>query len=314
MLDKLLTLSFAVGLLAASIRLAAPILYAALGEIITEQAGILNLGLEGTMLMGALGGFIGTLYTGNLWLGVLSGMLAGIIMGLVMAFMVVTVGANQVVAGIGVTILGTGLSTLLFREIVGIHRLPPTIQPFPDLSFPVLSELSVLGPVLFRHNILVYISFLLVIVTSIILFKTTFGLKVRAVGENPAAADTRGINVYYIRYLSLAIGGALAGIGGAFLSLGYLNTFLPQMTSGRGFIAIAVVIFSRWNPYRALGAALLFGGADALQLGLQAMGVPIRSEILLALPYLLTILVLIGVSRRAEFPSAFTLPYRRGGE
>ena len=289
-----------------------PILLPALGEIFTQRAGILNLGLEGIMLMGALGGFIGAYFSGSLWLGVLLAIIFGIIFSTIMAFLSVTVGANQVIAGTALTILGGGLATFLFRVIFGIQKFPPAVEPFPGLAVPFLSEIPILGPVLFQHNILVYLTFVLVVVSAVVLEKTTFGLKVRAVGEHPRAADSKGINVFLVRYICVMIGGAFAGLGGAFLSIGFMNTYLDQMTAGRGFIAVAVVIFARWNPYRALAGALVFGVANALQLRLQALGVPIPHQFLLALPYALTILVLISVSRKAQFPSAFTLPYNRG--
>jgi simple sugar transport system permease protein len=310
----LITTSFVVGILAASIRLATPILLAALGEIFTERAGILNLGLEGIMLMGALGGFLGAFWTGNLWVGVLAGMLTGILFGLLMGFMSVTVKANQVVAGLGITILGSGLSTLLFRLAFGLRSTPPTLDIFPTLPVPFLSEIPVLGPILFQHNVLVYLALILVPIASLVLYRTYFGLTIRAVGESPDAVDTRGISVSWTRYLSLIIGGALAGLGGSYLVLGSLGLFWTQMTAGRGFIAIAVVVFSKWDPWRALLGALVFGLASALQISLQTVRVPIASELLLMLPYVITILVLVGVSRRAEFPSAFAVPYYRGGE
>jgi simple sugar transport system permease protein len=231
---------------------------------------------------------------------------------LIMAVLSVTIRANQVIAGVALTILGAGLSTFLFRVIFGIQKLPPAIEPFQAIKIPVLSNIPILGPVLFQQNALVYLTFILVVFSTIVLKKTTFGLKVRAVGEHPQAADSKGINVYSIRYICVVIGGAFAGLGGAFLSIGYMNTFLDQMSAGRGFIAVAVVIFARWNPYRALGGAFVFGLASALQLRLQAVGVPIPHQFLLALPYALTILVLISVSKKAEFPSAFTVPYNRG--
>lgn len=310
----LITLSFVLGIFAASIRLATPILFAAVGEIFVERAGILNLGLEGMMLMGCVSGFLSAYLSGNLWLGVLVALVVGMLMGLLMAFISVTVQANQVVAGLGITILGTGLSTLLFRTLLGIRQAPPSVEPFSALNFPILSDLPYLGPVLFSHNALVYIAIILAVLGWLVLSRTSLGLAVRAVGENPRAADTKGINVYHIRYLCLLIGGGLAGLGGAFLSLAFLNTYWAQMTAGRGFIAIAVVIFARWNPIMAIGAALVFGGAESLRLAMQTIGAPVPSEFLFALPYILTILVLIGVSRRAEFPAAFTLPYRREGE
>lgn len=302
---------FLISLLAGAIRISTPILLPALGEIYTQRSGILNLGIEGIMLMGALGGFVGAFFSGSLWLGVLTAMLIGLVFALIMGFLCITVKANQVIAGTALTILGGGLSAFLYRAIFGIRRLPPTIEAFPALNFMGLSEIPFFGPVFFNHNALVYLALLLVVLTSVILDKTTFGLQVKAVGEFPRAADSKGINVLLVRYICIAIGGIYAGLGGAFLSIGFMNTFMDQMVAGRGFIAVAVVIFSRWNPYRALGAALLFGGANALQLRLQTMGVNIPNQFLLALPYALTILVLIGVSRKAEFPSAFTIPYSR---
>jgi simple sugar transport system permease protein len=311
---ELITTSFIIGILAASIRLATPILLTALGEIFTERAGILNLGLEGIMLMGALSGFLGAFWTGSLWVGVVTAILTGALFGLLMGFMSVTVKANQVVAGLGITILGSGLSTLLFRLAFGLRTTPPTLDIFPAAPIPLLSEIPVLGPVLFQHNVLVYLALVLVPVAALVLFRTHFGLTVRAVGESPDAVDTRGLSVSWIRYLSLAIGGALAGLGGGYLVLGSLGLFWTHMTAGRGFIAIAVVVFSKWNPWRALLGALVFGLAAAVQISLQTIRVPIASELLLMLPYIITILVLVSVSRRAEFPSAFAVPYYRGGE
>ncbi|MBW7959603.1 MAG: ABC transporter permease [Candidatus Promineofilum sp.] len=309
---NLLTTSFVIGVLAASIRLATPILLSALGEIFVERAGILNLGIEGIMLMGALSGFLGAYWTHNLWIGVLAGMLTGILFGLLMGFMSITAKANQVVAGIGITILGGGLSTLLFRLVFGLRTVPPTLKIFPTLPIPVLSRIPVIGPVLFEHNILVYLALILVPVASVVLYRTHFGLKVRAVGESPDAVDTRGISVGRTRYLALIIGGAMAGLGGAYLVLGSLGLFWTQMTAGRGFIAVAVVVFSKWDPGRALLGAWVFGLASALQISLQTLNVPIASQILLMLPYVITIIVLISVSRRAEFPSAYAVPYFRG--
>ncbi len=309
---ELITFPFIVGLLAAAVRLAAPILLAALGEIFTERAGILNLGLEGIMLMGALAGFAGAYATGSLWLGVLTAMLCGAVMGLLMGFMSVTAKVNQVVAGLGITILGSGLSTLLFRLFFGLRSTPPTIDMFPEQPIPGLSQIPVLGEMFFSHNILVYLALILVPVAWVVLYRTRFGLALRAVGERPDAVDTRGLSVDRLRYLSLIIGGALAGLGGAFLPLASLGLFWTQITAGRGFIAIAVVVFARWDPVRALWGALLFGGAMALQLSLQTLKMPIPSELLLMLPYVITIIVLVGVSRRAEFPAAFAVSYSRG--
>ena len=311
---ELVTSTFLIGVLAASLRLATPILLAALGEIFVERAGILNLGVEGTMLMGALGGFLGAYWTGSLWVGVLAGMATGMLFGLLMGFMSITVKANQVVAGLGITILGSGLSTLLFRLAFGLRTAPPTLDIFPTMPVPLLSRIPWIGPILFQHNALVYLSLILVPIASLVLYRTHFGMKVRAVGESPDAADSRGIRVGLIRYLCLMLGGAMAGLGGSYLVLGSLGLFWTQMTAGRGFIAIAVVVFSKWDPARALLGAWVFGLASAVQISLQTLSVPIPSEILLMLPYVITLIVLVGVSRRAEFPAAFAVPYYRGGK
>jgi general nucleoside transport system permease protein len=303
---------FIVGILSAMIRLATPILLTALGEVFTERAGILNLGLEGIMLMGALSGFLGAFLTNSLWFGLLISMLVGILFALLMGFMSVTAKVNQVVAGIGITILGGGLSTLLFRLSFGLRSVPPQITTFKNIPIPLLSEIPWLGEIVFNHNILVYLSLLLVPVASLVLYHTRLGLAIRSVGENPDAADSRGINVDRTRYIALMIGGALAGLGGAYLAIGNLGLFWTNMTAGRGFIAIAVVVFSRWDPFRSLLGALLFGFASALQLTLQTLRAPIPPEILLMLPYIITILVLVVISRRAEFPAAFCVPYIRG--
>ncbi len=310
----LITTSFIIGVLAASVRLATPILLAALGEIFTERAGILNLGVEGTMLMGALSGFLGAFLTGNLWVGVIAGLLTGLLFGLLMGFMSITVKANQVVAGLGITILGSGLSTLLFRLAFGLRTTPPTLDIFPTLPVPLLSRIPLVGPVLFEHNVLVYLAMVLTPAAAWVLYRTHLGLAIRAVGESPDAVDTRGLSVAWVRYLSLMIGGTLAGLGGSYLVLGSLGLFWTQMTAGRGFIAIAVVVFSKWDPWRAMLGAWVFGLASAVQISLQTLRVPIASEVLLMLPYVITIIVLISVSRRAEFPSAFAVPYFRGGE
>ena len=314
MRTDLITLSLVVGWLAASMRLAVPILFAALGELFTERSGVLNLGLEGVMIVGALTGFVAAFNSGSLWLGVLVAAICGMLMALLMAFMSVTAKVNQVVAGLGITILGGGLATLLFRLFFGLRSTPPQVTTFPRYPIPYLSEIPVLGRILFDHNVMVYLALVLVPISWVVLYRTRFGLAIRAVGENPDAVDTRGMSVSKLRYIGLLIGGALAGIGGAYLPLANLGLFWSDMTAGRGFIAIAVVVFSRWDPVGVLIGSLVFGGAHALQLTMQTLKVPIRSELLLMLPYLITILVLISVSRRAEFPGAFAVPYSRGDE
>ncbi len=311
MLDSILTTGFLASVLAATIRLATPILIAALGEIFTQRAGILNLGLEGTMTIGAAAAFIGAYFTNSLLAGLLLAILCAMLYSLIMAWLSVTMRTNQVIAGTAMTILGVGLAAYVYRTIFGIKSLPPQVTAMASVKIPLLSDIPILGPALFDHNLLVYFAFLLVLLTGFVLHATVFGLNVKAVGENPRAADSKGINVARIRYFAVLIGGAFAGLGGAFMSVAYMNSFTDTMITGRGFIAVAVVVFARWQPARAMWGALLFGFASALQMRLQAVGVQIPNQFLLMLPYVLTILVLIGVSKKAEFPSAYTKPYAR---
>ena len=311
MLSDVFSLSFLVSLLASTIRLATPILFPALGQIYTERSGVLNLSTEGTMIMGAIGGFIAVCATGNLWLGVLAGIVSGILFSLIMAWLSITIRANQVIAAIGLNILATGLAAYIYRVVFGIRTLPAQVEPFSAIHFPVLSDLPVIGSIFFSHNILVYLAFLLVPVTWFVLEKTTFGLKIKAVGEHPRAADSKGVSVAGIRYAAVLIGGAHAGLGGAFMTIAYLNTFTESVIGGRGYIAVSVVIFARFLPKRAMWGALLFGMASALQLRLQALGVAVPSQLLLMLPYLATIIALIFASKKAEMPSAYTVPYSR---
>ncbi len=310
-MSNILTMGFFVSLLAGTVRLATPILLPALGQVYTQRAGILNLGVEGTMLMGAVGAFSVAAATGNNWLGFVVGILIGMGYSLIMAWLSVTMRANQVIAGIGMNILAGGLAAYIYRLIFGIRALPAKIESFKAIPIPGLSKIPVLGTVLFNHNILVYLTFILVPVTWFILEKTTFGLKIKAVGEHPRAADSKGISVAKIRYLAVLIGGAYAGAGGAFMTIAYLDTFTEKVIGGFGYIAVSVVIFARFLPVRAMWGALLFGLAQALQVRLQAQGVGVPSQILLMLPYALTIIALILASKRAEFPSAYTIPYSR---
>lgn len=304
-------MDFLISLIASTVRLAVPILLPALGEIYSERAGVLNLGLEGVMLVGALFGFAGGFFFESIWLGILCGIVAGVLVNLIMAYWTVTLGVNQVIAGFAITIMGGGLSVFLYRVIFGVRSVPPSVTPPAPLHIPLLSDIPILGPMFFQHSPLIYLAYLLVPLAAIVLYRTKFGLLVRAAGENPAAIDTRGKSVFAIRYAALLISGATAGFAGAFLSIGSQGSFIPDMTAGRGFIALAVVVLARWNPLHAVWASLLFGGAYALQLRLQTMDAPVPHQLLLALPYVLTLLVLIGVSRGAGVPAALTIPYSR---
>jgi len=311
MSSSIFTFGFIVSLFAGTIRLATPVMLPALGQLYTQRAGILNLGVEGTMLIGAVTGFSAAAATGNNWIGFAAGIISGMLYSLIMAWLSVTMRANQVIAGIGMNILAGGIAAYVYRMIFGIRTLPAKIESFKAIPIPLLSDIPVIGKIFFNHNILIYFAYLMVPVTWFILEKTVFGLQIKAVGEHPRAADSKGISVEKIRYLSVLIGGAYAGAGGAFMTIAYLDTFTEKVIGGFGYIAVAVVIFARFMPIRTMWGSLLFGLAQALQVRLQAQGVGIPSQILLMLPYILTIVALIFASKKAEFPSAYTIPYSR---
>lgn len=314
-MDLALFLTFLVGLIGATLRVATPLIYATIGEVYTERAGILNLGIEGIMFLGAFAGFAVAAKTadaglaGYLWIGLLGAAIAGIIMGLLMGFFTVSLGVNQHVSGLGITLLSIGLSLFGFRLIFGESSVLPSVDPFPQFS--IFGELPILGPI-FRQYMLTYIAFIILIPLAWwFLYRTSFGLQLRSVGENPEAADAAGVNVFLTRYLALTIGGALMGIGGAFLSLAQLGAFSPGIIAGRGWVCIALVIFAKWDPVRAMWGALLFGGVFALQLRLQTMGMDLPFEVFLALPYLVTIAALAIAGRNVAYPGAYLKPYRR---
>ena len=310
-MSGMLEAAFISGLLGAMMRMATPIIFATLGEIIAERAGVLNLGIEGIMLMGAMTGFLVTLLSGSLWIGVLAAALVGMALALLMAFLAVYLGLSQHVSGLGITIFSTGLAMFVYRLHFGSPTVPPTVEPFKQLAVPVLSSIPVIGPGLFHQYSLTYIAWLLVLAISIILYKTNIGLKIRTVGENPVVADTVGVNVNLTRTLCLVAGGALMGVGGSFLTLAHQNMFLMDVIGGRGWVAIAMVIFGNWDPFKGTLGALIFGFLDGLQLRLQGLGFHIPFHIFLMIPYLLTIVALIGVSRKASVPAGLLKPYRR---
>jgi len=301
-----------IAILATAVTGGTPILYAALGEILAERAGVLNLGVEGMMLVGAVSGFIMALHMSNPWAGLLMAMLAGGAMALIHAFLTITLKANQVVSGLALTLFGTGLAGYIGKSYVGV-RLQDSFRAVP---IPVLSDIPVIGPVLFSHDPLVYLAYFVVPALWFLVFRTRAGLNLRAVGENPAAADSVGISVFRTRYLYVILGGMLAGIGGAYLSLHYVPVWVENMTAGRGWIAVALVIFATWNPANAIWGAYLFGGLDALGLRLQTLNVTVSPYFLKMLPYIFTVLVLILVTRRNMLhrigsPKALGIPYDR---
>lgn len=302
--------AFVVAWLSASLRLAGPVLLAALGETFAEQSGVLNIGIEGTMLLGALTSFLFSYYTGMLWASLLAAIAVGIAANIILAWMYVTVRASQVVAGLVFNVLALGVASAVYRKVLGNSALPESIAMFQPLHIPLLSNIPVLGPVLFGQTILFYLTIALAFVAHFILFRTNFGLALRASGENPAAADSAGISVQRMRYAGTLISGAAAGMAGGYLVLAQVGIFRESIVSGQGFIALGIVIFGRWLPLKATMAAMVFGACDALQLSLQIYGTHVPPQMLLALPYIVTILAISGLfGGKAVQPSALMTPY-----
>ncbi len=310
MISDLFTLPVLVGVLTSGVRLATSYLYAAIGETFGQISGVLNLGVEGIMLVSAYAAYIVVVKTGDLWLGLLAAIVVGAAMGFAMAFISVTLKAEQGISGIGVYLFGLGLSDLLYRVTV---KSPQSVSGFPNITIPGLTNLPILGPILFNQNVLVYGAYAMVPVAWFVLNKTTFGLKVRSVGQNPEAADSLGISVARIRYATVTLGGAFSGIAGASLSIALLNIFQQNITAGQGFIAVALVYFGAWRPFRVMLGCLLFSMVNALQLWIQTLGIPLPSDIALMLPYVLTIVALMLAARQAvATPAALTKPFERG--
>ena len=307
-MNDVLQLSVIIGILTSAIRLATPYLYSAIGEAFSQRSGVLNLGVDGVMLISAYGSFYIVLTTGNIWLGLLTAIIVGLLMGLLMSYISVTLKAEQGISGIGFYLFGLGMSDLLFQKLMPTVE---TIRGFPKIYFPGLSDIPGIGEIFFSQNILVYGAYLLVPIAWFVLNKTTLGLKIRSVGENPDAADSLGVNVGRIRYFTIILGGTLSGIAGASLSIALLNVFQQNMTSGAGFIAVALVYFGAWRPIGVLGGALLFSMVNALQLWVQVLNIPIEPEIAVMMPYVLTILVLVATVSRVRAPSALTKPFER---
>ena len=309
---------FAASVFASAIRLATPYIFAALGETFAQRSGVLNLGVDGMMLMGAFAGFYAVYITQqsqtvsepmSLLFGVLIALAVGGLMGLAMAFVSVTLKAKQGISGIGVYLFGLGLSELLFHQWVGT---PKSVNGFPRINFPVLTDIPVIGEIFFHHNLLVYVAFALVPISAYILNRTTFGLMIRAVGQNPEAADAMGVSVARVRYATVTIGGMLAGLAGASLSIALINLFQQNLTAGQGFIAVALVYFGAWRPWEVAAGAMLFSFVNALQLQIKVIGLDVPSEFAVMAPYVITIIVVVFASKRQEQPTALTKPYERG--
>ncbi len=301
-----------VGMLNSSLVRATPIALAALCGVISERSAVINIGIEGIMLVSAQTAVVAATVSGNLYIGLVTAVLTGGLLGAMHAHLVIRFKVDQTVSGVAINIIGAGVtsfvtSRFLSQNIDGLNNS----GTFPVIHIPLLSKIPVLGPVLFENNIIVYLTILLVIAMHIMLFYTAWGLRTRAVGEHPKAADTLGVNVYLMRYVNVIIGGMIAGIGGAYFTIGSVGRFNEMMTSGKGFIGMAAMIFGKWNPFGAYTSSMIFGFADSLQVKLQILRVGIPSEFLLMAPYIVTMLVLTGIVGRANPPAADGQPYEK---
>jgi len=304
---------FTASLWAAAIRIASPLIFATLGELICERAGVLNLGIEGIMTVGAFAGWVAVYHGADLWTGLVIAALAGAAFGLLHGFLTVPLGLSQHVTGIGVTLLGMSLTYYTYRLVFPEVTSPPKIEPFAPYAIPGLSDIPFCGEALFRQTPLTYLAFISVLAVAYVLYRTPIGLAVRTVGENPAAVEAQGIDVTWLRMGAVAVGSAFMAIGGAFLTMSAFNSFYFDMVNGRGWISIALVVFGSWRPGKALLGAILFAAFDAYQLRLQQLaGGYVPYQVFLMLPYILSILALIVMSRRAGYPRALMLAYRKG--
>ncbi|MEA2011020.1 MAG: ABC transporter permease [Actinomycetota bacterium] len=309
-MSEVFTTAVMIAVVASAIRLAVPLLLASLGETFGQRSGVLNLGVDGIMLLGAFTGYYTVLKSGNVWLGLLSAGIVGLFLGLASAVIAVTLKAEQGISGIGVYLFGLGMSDLLFQKLVGT---PIPIDTFPELSIPLLSDIPYIGEMFFQHSLVIYLAFAAIPVATFVMNKTTFGMNIRAVGEYPDAADTLGVSVSGVRYATEIIGGTLAGLAGGVLAI-TLGIFQQNLTNGAGFIAIALVYFGAWRPIGIMLGALLFGFVNALVLELKTLEIIPRdlSNLAAMAPAIITILALVFVARRFRAPSALTKPFTRG--
>ena len=299
--------------LAATIRMATPLLIAALGLSIAERAGMMNIGAEGIMLVGAFAGYAAARLMGTYWGGALVAIVAGVVFTALFAVLAISCKTQQVVVGAAINMLGAGITSVLYRKMfyqVGSGISGMMVESFPNVPIPLLSDIPVIGDMLFDHNVLVYFGFVLIAVFWFIIYHSSLGLKITACGEHPKAADSLGISVIKIRYLTTLASGALLGLAGAYLSIAQTNAFGEDMTGGKGFIAMAVVILGKWTPLGIAGGAVLFGAANALQMSVQNWGVNLPNNIIMMIPYVATVVAVVAVSKkRVGAPSAQGVPY-----
>lgn len=300
--------------LQSGVRISTPLLLAALGELIAEKSGLINIGLEGKVLMGAFAGFSAVALTGSLGLGICAAMLAGMLLALLFGLMCITLRNDQIVTGAALNFLAIGATGFLYKTFFGTTGSTSTIVPFQELPIPALCDIPLIGPMFFSHTLITYLAIALAFLIAVINWRTRLGFHLTAVGEHPRAADAAGIPVNRVRWIAILIEGLLGGLAGASLSLSLSNNFNEEMSNGRGYIALAIVIFGRWNPLGIVGAALLFGTATAIQLLLQAGNIPWMKQnypYLQMLPYVLTLIILVVAAGRSQAPSALGRHYHR---
>jgi len=299
------------GLFAAMLRYATPLTFAALGGLFSERSGVVNIGLEGGLLTGAFFGFWAAAESGSWVVGLGSAAVFGAALGLIHAVFCVSLQADQIVVGTGINILALGVTTYVFRALYGLGGTPPNVDRIPNISIPGVRDIPFIGEIIGDLNLMVWLAIITVVLSWLVLWRTPIGLRIRSVGENPAAAEGVGINVYLVRYASVIVGGAIAAMGGAFLSFGFLDAFNENMTAGTGFIGLAVLILGKWRPFPILFAALLFGLSSAVADRLADVG--LSSDLVKTIPYIVTLVVLVGFIGRATPPAADGIPYARGG-
>ena len=311
---EVLEILFTASFWAAVIRISTPLIFATLGELICERAGVLNLGIEGIMVAGAFAGWMAVYSGTGLWVGVCVAMFVGMLFGFMHSILTVPFGLSQHVVGLGVTLLATSSTYYAYRLALPEVTSPPKIDAFQPFDIPILSEIPFIGPALFSQTPFTYLAFGLVLITSVVLYRTPLGLAVRAAGDNPAAVAAQGLSVTKIRMAAVIIGSGFMAMGGAFLTMSAFDSFFFEMVNGRGWICIALVVFGSWRPGKALLGAVLFAAFDALQIRVQqtSLGSLMPYQVFLMMPYLLSILALIVMSRRAEVPAALMVPFNKG--
>lgn len=309
-MSELFSEAILISILAGTVRIMTPILFAAIGELVTQRAGIWNMGVEGTMLMGAFTAYIAATATGSIWLAVLAAMVAGGLMGLLTAFMTATMRVDHFISGLGINLLVGGLTLYWFRIYIK-GRAQPTFDGFDNVAIPGLSSIPWIGEILFTQRLLTYVAFAMVPVIWFLLYRTRWGLELRCLGENPKALDIKGLSIVGRQYVAVLIGSVMTGLGGGFLMLGFSDRFLADITAGRGWLAVVAIIAGNWMPRGVLAAVLVFALLESVATHVQVLGLDVPHQIFLAMPYLASILLLMGLRRKTNQPVKLGIPYFR---